>query len=156
MDFKDTLKITDFGLAKLRPQKDQQETEMFTMTGETGSYRFMAPEVFRHESYNETVDVYSFAMIFYNLLAGHSPWPTMNGVKAVKAAALEGSRPAMPRHWDTDLSNLIKQCWDENPNSRPSFSQILEKLNDIHFNVFQVTVDDADIVGRDGCSCNVS
>jgi hypothetical protein len=26
------------------------------MTGETGSYRFMAPEVFRHEEYTETVD----------------------------------------------------------------------------------------------------
>ena len=58
VDFKDTLKISDFGLAKLRPQKDKQETDTFNMTGETGSYRFMAPEVFRHEEYNETVDVY--------------------------------------------------------------------------------------------------
>jgi serine/threonine protein kinase len=57
VDFKDTLKISDFGLAKLRPEKDT-EKDTFTMTGETGSYRYMAPEVFRHEVYNETVDVY--------------------------------------------------------------------------------------------------
>ena len=106
LDFKDTLKISDFGLAKLRPNKDL-ESDTFVMTGETGSYRFMAPEVFRHEVYDETVDIYSFAMIMYNLLAGHSPWPQMNGVKAVQAAAIEGSRPVIPRHWDAALAQLL-------------------------------------------------
>lgn len=33
----------------------------------TGSYRYMAPEVFRHEPYNSRVDVYSFSMIVYQL-----------------------------------------------------------------------------------------
>ena len=33
-----------------------------------GSYRYMAPEVFRHEPYNSRVDVYSFSMILYQLL----------------------------------------------------------------------------------------
>lgn len=32
-----------------------------------GSYRYMAPEVFRHEPYNSRVDVYSFSMIVYQL-----------------------------------------------------------------------------------------
>jgi serine/threonine protein kinase len=63
LDFRDTLKVTDFGLAKIRPEKKMDadstmETDKFIMTGETGSYRFMAPEVFRHEEYNEAVDVY--------------------------------------------------------------------------------------------------
>ncbi|KAL7462679.1 hypothetical protein ACHAXS_003053 [Conticribra weissflogii] len=49
IDFSGTLKITDFGLAKIRPNPEQCEVEAFMMTGETGSYRFMAPEVFRHE-----------------------------------------------------------------------------------------------------------
>jgi len=46
IDFSGTLKIADFGLAKIRPSSVQNETEAFMMTGETGSYRFMAPEVF--------------------------------------------------------------------------------------------------------------
>jgi len=56
IDFSGTLKIADFGLAKIRPNPEQNEVEAFQMTGETGSYRFMAPEVFRHEEYSETVD----------------------------------------------------------------------------------------------------
>lgn len=35
--------------------------------GPAGSYRYMAPEVFRHEPYNSRVDVYSFSMIVYQL-----------------------------------------------------------------------------------------
>ena len=40
-------------------------TDKFQLTGETGSYRYMAPEVYRHEPYNVKVDVYSFSMIMY-------------------------------------------------------------------------------------------
>lgn len=39
------------------------------MTGETGSYRYMAPEVFRHEPYNNKVDVYAYAMIVFQASA---------------------------------------------------------------------------------------
>lgn len=42
----------------------------------------MAPEVFRHEPYNEKVDTYSFAMLMYFLTAGHAPWPMLNGVSS--------------------------------------------------------------------------
>lgn len=35
------LKISDFGLSKVRPDPNKKETDRFTMTGETGSYRFM-------------------------------------------------------------------------------------------------------------------
>ena len=56
LDFSDTLKVADFGLAKLRPlpksgASNGGASEPFVMTGETGSYRFMAPEVFRHEEW---------------------------------------------------------------------------------------------------------
>merc|ERR1712232_461542 len=131
IDHSGCLKIADFGLAKIRPSpKSQNEQDQFTMTGETGSYRFMAPEVFRHESYNERVDVYSFAMVFYNILNGKPPWPTINGLKAVKKASNEGDGPILQRNWDIRLCNLLKRCWDEAPSNRPSFQVILEILSE--------------------------
>mmetsp|Transcript_22947 Transcript_22947/g.32054 ORF Transcript_22947/g.32054 Transcript_22947/m.32054 type:complete len:127 (+) Transcript_22947:64-444(+) len=105
------------------------------MTGETGSYRFMAPEVYRREYYTETVDIYSYAMIFYYLLSGRPPWPTLGGPKAV-AKASDGERPVIPRDWSWRLSTLLQQCWDENPNSRPPFSKIIDRLNDYTRDVF--------------------
>ena len=162
LDFRDTLKITDFGLAKLRPTKkvgeESMETDKFIMTGETGSYRFMAPEVFRHESYNETVDVYSFAMILYNLLLGHPPWPALNGVKACALAAMEGERPTIPRDVDKDLSELMQQCWHEVPTNRLPFESVLETLNNNFVSVFRISVDEQtkkDVDKVDGTCCAV-
>ena len=129
LDFSDTLKVADFGLAKLRPDVKTKrkppgaagsgsggdDDDVVCMTGETGSYRFMAPEVFRHEQYSEKVDVYSFALILYNMLSGHAPWPDKGGVVAVAGAALRGSRPEIPRHWDETMIALIQSCWVKKP-----------------------------------------
>jgi ankyrin repeat protein/tRNA A-37 threonylcarbamoyl transferase component Bud32 len=130
VDASGTLKISDFGLAKVRPDPGLQENDKFRMTGETGSYRFMAPEVFRHELYTETVDVYSFAMIFYYLLAGRPPWEQLSGLKAVIKAATEADRPIAVRAWDSQLSGLMQRCWEETPSSRPPFSEILDELQE--------------------------
>lgn len=136
-----TLKISDFGLAKVRSKAPNVMSEEYTMTGETGSYRFMAPEVYRHEDYSETVDVYSYAMIFYYLLDGRPPWPHLNGAVAVKKAAVEAERPIIPRKWDERLSNLIQECWDENANVRPSFTKILCQLDEYMKSKFRIDAD---------------
>ena len=91
--------MSDFGLAKLRPLNDPEagEYQPYVMTGETGSYRFMAPEGFKHQAYGRPVDVYSFSLILHYMLAGVAPWPHLDGMRAVEAAALEDERPAVPR-----------------------------------------------------------
>jgi tRNA A-37 threonylcarbamoyl transferase component Bud32 len=145
IDFSGIVKISDFGLAKVRPDPETSkanETDQFQMTGETGSYRFMAPEVFRHEEYNETVDVYAFAMIFYYLVTGRPPWETKSGIDAAIKAAVEGDRPIVHRHWDSQISNLMQRCWDEKPSLRPPFSVVLEDLTDywskcIHLHIWK-------------------
>jgi len=129
------------------------------MTGETGSYRFMAPEVFRHEDYTELVDVYSFAMIFFYLLVGRPPWPTLPGLTAVKKAAEEGYRPDIPRDMDVRLQTLLKECWDDNANNRPPFSRIIEILSKFNEDVFHQSAND--VIGtlsssptkESNCSC---
>lgn len=114
----------------------------------------MAPEVFRHESYTETVDIYSFSMIFYYLLSGRPPWASENGLKAVTKAAVEGDRPQIPREWDARLAMLLQQCWDENPNARPSFEAIVEELAAYSRDVFRMDTDQIQSVSDDkGCAC---
>ncbi|GFH43796.1 hypothetical protein CTEN210_00269 [Chaetoceros tenuissimus] len=141
IDASGTLKISDFGLAKVRPDPSLQQTDTFRMTGETGSYRYMAVEVFRHEDYTETVDVYSFAMIFYYLLTGRPPWEELNGLTAVTKAATQADRPIVDRGWDSQVSNLMQRCWDENPNARPSFAFILEELQNYSKKALKLDID---------------
>ena len=61
------MKLFDFGLAKEIQDSDivaGTNPVTYNMTGQTGSYRYMAPEVAKELPYNETADVYSFAILF--------------------------------------------------------------------------------------------
>lgn len=56
----------------------------------------MAPEVFLHEPYNTSVDVYSFAMICFQLFEGCVPYEGVDAVQAAKNAAIHKERPQFP------------------------------------------------------------
>eukprot|EP00535_Pseudo-nitzschia_heimii_P008861 CAMPEP_0197187660 /NCGR_PEP_ID=MMETSP1423-20130617/16286_1 /TAXON_ID=476441 /ORGANISM="Pseudo-nitzschia heimii, Strain UNC1101" /LENGTH=604 /DNA_ID=CAMNT_0042639297 /DNA_START=8 /DNA_END=1819 /DNA_ORIENTATION=- len=111
IDHSGVLKVADFGLSKVRPDPKKNEKDTFLMTGETGSYRFMAPEIYRHLSYNETVDIYSYGMILFYLLDGKPPWSALNGLVAARKASEEGDRPRIPRGWDNRIQVLLQECW---------------------------------------------
>ncbi|KAJ7953857.1 putative Protein kinase [Quillaja saponaria] len=138
----DHLKVGDFGLSKLI--KVQNSHDVYKMTGETGSYRYMAPEVFKHRRYDKKVDVFSFAMILYEMLEGDSPLSGYEPYEAAKYVA-EGHRPLFrSKGFTPDLRDLTEQCWAADMNQRPSFLEILKRLEKIkenlpadhHWNIF--------------------
>ena len=61
-------KIADFGLSRF---SDGEETYM---TSKVGTYQWMAPELFEAGQYDEKVDVYSYAVILWELLTGRQPF----------------------------------------------------------------------------------
>jgi len=78
---------------------------------------------------------------------------------AAAAAAIEGRRPAIPRNWDSRWSDLLQQCWDENPGARPGFDVIIEKLEKYSHDVLKTNYDSVaiDQVDSDRCGkCIVS
>lgn len=103
----------------------------FTMTGGTGSYLYMAGEVCRHEQYNAKVDVYSFAMILYEMVTGLWPFQGMDPIRAAMSAATDGLRPTFPlqppAHFSAEeallpkVQELTMQCWDQHPIARCAF-----------------------------------
>nr|GMD15243.1 serine/threonine-protein kinase STY8 [Ipomoea batatas] len=125
----DHLKVGDFGLSKLI--RVQNSHDVYKMTGETGSYRYMAPEVFKHRRYDKKVDVYSFAMILYEMLEGDPPLSGHQPYEAAKHAA-EGQRPIFrAKGFIPELKELVEQCWAADMNQRPSFLEILKRLEKI-------------------------
>jgi serine/threonine protein kinase len=59
----DDFKLGDFGIAR-QLEKTQ------SVRSQKGTYQYMAPEVYRGESYNETVDIYSLGIMLYRMLNG--------------------------------------------------------------------------------------
>ena len=129
------VKIGDFGLSKTLSVRNKVPEEMnqnFTMTGETGSYRYMAPEVFRHEFYGPAVDVYAASMIFYQLFCFQQPFYGLNPVDAAKLASLESLRPSLQRGFmPEELAKVIRSMWDPTDTNRPNFMQVIDLLEPI-------------------------
>ncbi|XP_047316720.1 integrin-linked protein kinase 1-like [Impatiens glandulifera] len=125
----DHLKVGDFGLSKLI--RVEKAHDVYKLTGETGSYRYMAPEVFKHRKYDKKVDVFSFAMILYQMLEGEPPLSNYEPYEAAKIVAA-GDRPEFrAKGYHPELQELTKECWSKRMNERPTFLEILKRLEKI-------------------------
>ncbi|CAK7348085.1 unnamed protein product [Dovyalis caffra] len=123
------LKVTDFGLSKIAQEKDAQG---YKMTGGTGSYRYMAPEVYRRESYGKSVDVFSFALIVHEIFQGGPSNRTALPEHVADKRAYEDVRPSLSSFLYPDpIKKLLRECWHKNPESRPTFEEIISKLESI-------------------------
>jgi len=117
------VKIADFGVSRHRSQEGD-------MTAETGTYRWMAPEVINHKAYDHRADVFSFAIVLWELVTSKIPYENLTPLQAALSVR-QGFRLVIPSSVHPRLSTLIRQCWDQNPQVRPVFSDITIELEDI-------------------------
>jgi hypothetical protein len=69
-----------------------------------------SPQVFRHEPYNLKVDVYSFAMIVFQLFECTVPFAGMDPVEAARNAAMLHLRPGFPPRRDLSPVQQVCEC----------------------------------------------
>ncbi|RYR52574.1 hypothetical protein Ahy_A06g027473 isoform D [Arachis hypogaea] len=89
---------------------------------------WMAPEVLRNEPSNEKCDVYSFGVILWELATLRLPWSEMNPMQVVGAVGFQNRRLDIPKEVDPIVARIIWECWQQDPNLRPSFAQLTTAL----------------------------
>lgn len=114
-------KVSDFGLS-CRLQMDRN------LTAETGTYRWMAPEVIRHETYSTPADVYSFGILLWELLVRDQPYAGMTPIQAAFGVAKDHLRPKLVSTLPARTRALMQRCWHPMPSMRPPFQEITELL----------------------------
>ncbi len=124
------VKITDFGLSKLNLNNSR-----FT-TRQMGATPWRAPEVFEDEEntekYTNAADVYSFALVFFEVLTGEVPFANIPRSQVLPSIRRE-ERPTLPseEYCPAHLSAIIKMCWATRAEDRPKFSEICRKLMEV-------------------------
>lgn len=121
------VKVADFGLGRMK----EAEAAWGTMTMAVGTTHWMAPEVLTGSKYDEKVDLYSFAMILYELISHEIPFEDVEP-SAVARHAIRGDRPclqAVTSDCPEKFVALMTVCWDQDPGRRPSFGNVLRWLN---------------------------
>ena len=118
---KNILKICDFGSAKVLEVTA-------TKTGETGTYRWMAPEFIEKnvEKINQRCDMFSFGMILYELFVHEVPYAESKSEIEVALSIRDKKRPSIPSKLPNYLKVLMTQCWEHSAYARPTSADILK------------------------------
>ncbi len=122
------VKILDFGLAKLKPQKltgdmdSKTETlELLTNPGVVmGTVGYMSPEQMRGREVDQRADIFSFGIILYEMLAGRRPF-TGGSVVELMHAILKDDPPALSElhaQVSPQLETLVRRCLEKEPEHR--------------------------------------
>ena len=123
------MKITDVGVSK------EVKNIMGTLEG---TPVYIAPEVFHSNVYDSKANIYSLAVILWEMWYGQRAFAEFKGTIAhffnwvdegYRPRAVEGSKKP-PAPWE----QLMSRCWDGNPEQRPSakicFQEIIATLSD--------------------------
>lgn len=119
------VKVCDFGLSRLK------HNTFLSSKSTAGTPEWMAPEVLRNEPSNEKCDVYSFGVILWELATLRLPWSGMNPMQVVGAVGFQNRRLDIPKELDPLVARIILECWQPDPNMRPSFAQLCVALKSL-------------------------
>jgi len=137
------LKVGDFGISKMINQhpsplpKKQLPNEVnapsYKMTGGVGSWRYMAPEVARHEVYDEKVDIYSFGLILYFMSSGRQPFHWIENPQFILDEYCMGKEPRPEAaECPTHFRPIMTLAWASCPGTRPPAQDLVDWLGDVY------------------------
>ncbi|XP_066450528.1 protein kinase C delta type-like [Eleutherodactylus coqui] len=105
------IRLIDLGLAQdgVVPSKK--------ISGVTGTYRFMAPEVLRKKDYDAAVDWWSLGIVVSWMATGQSPFYQGSSKRKI-IKSIKRKKPKFPSWLDADVKHLVKRLLRKKPKKR--------------------------------------
>lgn len=143
VDFRFRAKVADFGFSHFKTAKQRNILQ--------GTPFYMAPEYLRrHTEYTTACDIYSFAMIIFEIYARASPFDGEDPRKVLPKICHPrlNKRPPIPDCCPPRMVELMKKCWSANAFFRPS-------AKDIDYVLVEMSSKDTEPLDTgNGCSCD--
>jgi serine/threonine protein kinase len=118
---KGTVKLLDFGLAKLREPVDENPDAVRTHTGVVlGTFAYMSPEQAEGNLVDGRSDIFSFGCLLYEMLTGQRPFRGSSPASIVSAILRDeppepgALRPDIPN----ELQKILRRCLRKDPAKR--------------------------------------
>ena len=128
-DGRSIAKLLDFGIAKLT-----QRTNTVQTAGFLGTFRYAAPEQILGREITPRTDLYSAALVLYEMVAGHGPFDDLGSEVDIGKAHVNMAPPPLSRFGPVpaDLERLVATMLAKNAQDRPpnaySVTQSLREL----------------------------
>ncbi|KAF9647398.1 kinase-like protein [Thelephora ganbajun] len=119
-------RITDFGLASIVRDPGSVAS---AFDGSGHAPRWTAPEIFRGGPASKKSDVFSFAMVIFEVFSGTVPFHDI-AAPAVTTSIMDGERPSRPTHPSLidPLWKLTQRCWKDTAKDRPEMQEVIKEL----------------------------
>lgn len=128
------VKLFDLGLAR-SPQECLLDIQL------DGNYRYMAPEIMICQSSGFPGDIYSFGVLFWELMTLQQPYEAYfiadsSSAKPVFCQSKFTNEVILNKQWrpncstiaDPEIRRLIQECWCADPEARPNAAQVVWRL----------------------------
>lgn len=131
-DVRGDVKVFDFGLCKsLEPELKVRGG--YLLTGRTGSIPYMAPEVALNKPYDNKCDVFSFAILLWEILAIKAAFKGMTKKDYLNRVVMGTERLPINKAWPPLTRAMLKAAWDQDPTRRPDLKSIATLIrNDLN------------------------
>lgn len=129
------MKLFDFGLSRELPYCNLEEP--FEMSGKVGTLRYMAVEVACHQAYNVSADVYSWAMVSYEILTLQKPFAGWTRDMHANLVCGRGARPELVSSNNNNNNalalssserSLLEAAWCQHAYRRPCMATVGHKI----------------------------
>lgn len=112
----ETVKLGDLNVAKVAKQ-DVARTQI-------GTPYYLAPEIWKNETYSYKCDVFSLGCVLYEMAALRVPFEA-NTLPDLYKKITQGIISKIPSSYSDDLYNVIKLCLKVDPRQRPTVEELL-------------------------------
>ncbi|XP_068788072.1 receptor-interacting serine/threonine-protein kinase 1 [Struthio camelus] len=148
------IKIADLGVASFKnwSRLTKEETirqKQIKSTSQTnaGTLFYMAPEHLRSVNVKpvEKSDVYSFGIVMWAIFADKEPYEHGINEAQICFGIIHGNRPDIQEITEKcpkEIIDLMKQCWEQNPEKRPTFAEICQNYKPFYYQKLEKNVED--------------
>ncbi|EXX54211.1 Bck1p [Rhizophagus irregularis DAOM 197198w] len=131
----ETAYLGDLGLSKSATEftDDDNNNENY------GIIPYMAPEIFKGQKYTKESDIYSFGMIMWEFMTGRRPFWNRSHDAELIIEICDGLRPPIVTNAPEGYIELMKECWNSDPNKRPEATDIYNRIDKMWLNESRTT-----------------
>jgi len=112
----------DLGISKSAIESSDDNDEIY------GIIPYVAPEVLKRQKYTKASDIYSLGMIMWELMTSRRPFWNHDHDTELIIQILDDLRPPINTNAPEGYIELMRECWNLDPDKRPTASDLMNKF----------------------------
>uniref|UniRef100_A0A3Q4BKB8 non-specific protein-tyrosine kinase n=1 Tax=Mola mola TaxID=94237 RepID=A0A3Q4BKB8_MOLML len=121
------VKLGDFGLSRYIEDEEYYKASVSRLP-----IKWMAPESINFRRFTTASDVWMFAVCMWEIMSyGQQPFFWLENRDVINQLE-QGIRLPKPDNCPPALYSLMTRCWSYDPGERPSFTELVVKISDVH------------------------